>query len=86
MLWAASDATEDSHVFARPLPHVGLFFLVIAAVFAANVAADVALRGTSDTDASNSVTTRAASFADLGDHIVRMKRCDRQGMGRCRQS
>jgi hypothetical protein len=45
--------------------------------------ADVALRGTSDTDATNSVTTSATSFADLGDHITRLKRRERHGLGRC---
>jgi hypothetical protein len=57
---------------------------VVAAVFATDLAADVALRGTSDTDVTNSVTTSATSLADLGDHITRLKRRERQhGLGRC---
>ena len=62
-------------------------FSVGAAVFATDLAADVALRGTSDTDATNSVTTSATSLADLGDHITRLitrlKRRERHGLGRC---
>lgn len=60
-------------------------FSVGAAVFATDLAADVALRGTSDTDATNSVTTSATSLADLGDHITRLitrlKRRERHGLG-----
>ena len=60
-------------------------FSVGAAVFATDLAADMALRGTSDTDATNSVTTSATSLADLGDHITRLitrlKQRERHGLG-----
>jgi hypothetical protein len=40
----------------------------------------------SDTDVTNSVTASATSFADLGDHITRLKRRERHGLGRCCKS
>ena len=44
----------------------------------------MALGSSSHADTINSYTTRAARFADLRDHAVRMmKRRDRHGLHRC---
>ena len=50
----------------------------------ADFSADMALSGSSYADTINSYPARAACFADLRDHAVRlMKRRDRHGLGRC---